>query len=148
MEDVAVVRDLRLYLDGLACFNQGAHFECHEHLEDLWLRNRSELRPFFQGLIQLAAAFVHLERGRHVGFVALLKAAETRLAPFAPATLGVDVAHLLLETAACRIHAEGLEPHRLVDFDRSRMVRLRYTAPTVEEFWPHRGGSSVFQLRP
>jgi hypothetical protein len=145
MNRAAAAGDFRLYLDGLACFDEGAFFECHELLEEVWLRDASALRPFFQGLIQLAAAFVHLQRGRHVGLVALLRAAEERLRPFAPATLGVDVAHLLLETTACRIHAESLEPHRLADFDPSLMVRLRFTPPTMEEFWHHRGGSSALQ---
>jgi predicted metal-dependent hydrolase len=132
-------RDRALYLEGLDAFEAGRYFESHEHLEDLWLRNRSELRPFLQGLIQLAAAFVHLDAGRHRPTIALLNAAEARLAPFEPAALGVDVAHLLVATRAARVHAEDLGPQRLTEFDRARRVSLRRHPLAPEEFFPHRG---------
>ena len=103
------------------------------------LRNRSELRPFFQGLIQLAAAFHHLAGGRFVGAMALFQAGAARLAPFAPVTLGLDVARLLLETEACRVHAGSLGPHRLDAFDWTLRARAGVEPPTPEAFWPHRG---------
>jgi hypothetical protein len=132
-------RDRALYLAGLAAFERGDYYASHDLLEDLWLRNRSELRPFFQGLIQLAAAFHHLAGGRYVGAMALFRAGAARLAPFAPVTLGLDVARLLLETEACRVHAEGLGPHRLDAFDWTLRARAGVEPPTPTAFWPHRG---------
>lgn len=131
--------DRLLYLRGLACFNARAFFESHDLLEDLWLRNRSALRPYFQGLIQLAAAFHHVTHGRYAGAVGLFRAAAERLAPFSPSTLGLEVAPLLLAIAACRRHAEDLGPERLRAFDPALMPRLVYRAPTPEEFAPHVG---------
>lgn len=135
----AVEADRALYLDGLAALAMGAYYESHEALEDLWLRNRSEVRPFLQGLIQLAAGFWHLERGRHTPALALFRAGTARLRPFAPVTLGLDVARLLLETEACRVHAEELGPHRHGEFDWTLRVRPRVEPPSLEAFWPHRG---------
>lgn len=134
-----VAHDRALYLSALACFNQGAYFECHDRLEDLWLRNRSPLRPFFQGLIQLAAAFHHVDQGRYTGAVGLFKAAGERLGPFAPVTLGLDVAPLLLAIAGCRRHAESLGPDGFSRFDRALIPRLAYQAPPLEVFAPHAG---------
>lgn len=53
------------YLAFFDCFNAGRYFEAHEVLEPLWLavRGRAEAR-FYQGLIQLAGAFVHWQQGR------------------------------------------------------------------------------------
>lgn len=76
-------------------FNRGWYFEAHETLEELWLVAPEPDRTFLQGIIQLAAAFVHLARGERTGFVRLLDAAEGRLRPFAPERRGVDVARLL-----------------------------------------------------
>jgi predicted metal-dependent hydrolase len=64
------------YLQYFECFNQGRYFQAHEVLEDLWLAERgTERADFFKALIQLAGAFVHLEKGRLSPALALLKLA-------------------------------------------------------------------------
>lgn len=131
--------DRALYGAGLEAFAGGAYYESHAFWEDLWLRNRSEARPFLQGLIQAGAALYHLEGGRRRPAVALLAAAEARLSAFAPAMLGLEVTPLLLALAACRRHAEG---HPLAVSgrlpDALRPV-LRYELPSQEAFAPHAG---------
>ena len=53
------------YLGYFDCFNRGLFFEAHEVLEDLWLLDRKGAEGnFYKGLIQLAGAFVHLQKGR------------------------------------------------------------------------------------
>lgn len=131
--------DRGLYLRSLERFDARAFHESHDLLEDLWLRCRSPLRPYFQGLIQLAAAFHLLERGRYAGALALWRAAEARLAPFSPSVLGLELAPLLLAIGACRRHAEDLGPERLAEFDQALIPRLRYRPPTDPEFAPHAG---------
>ncbi len=69
----------QLYLDGVACFNAGRYFEVHELLEPLYLRTTGSMRRFLQGLIQAAAAFFHIERGRTKPGLILLRAAIGRL---------------------------------------------------------------------
>ena len=44
----------------LRLFNQQAYYEAHDVLEVLWLQNRD--CPLLKGLIQLAGAFVHLQK--------------------------------------------------------------------------------------
>ena len=44
-------------------WNQRRYYEAHDVLEQLWLKEKnSETRRFFQGLIQAAGAFVHLQK--------------------------------------------------------------------------------------
>ena len=53
----------RHYLGYFACFNRQLYYEAHDVLEELWLplRGRPEAR-FYQGLIQVAGGFVHLQK--------------------------------------------------------------------------------------
>src|SRR5262249_26033089 len=53
------------YLGYFECFNQQLFYEAHDVLEELWLGHRGQANDlFFKGLIQLAGAFVHLQKGR------------------------------------------------------------------------------------
>ncbi len=52
----------RRYLGYFACFNDGRYYDAHDVLENLWLENDSPDGAFFKGLIQLAGAFVHLQK--------------------------------------------------------------------------------------
>jgi predicted metal-dependent hydrolase len=64
------------YIQYFELFNQGRYFEAHEALEVLWLAERGKERAdFFKALIQLAGAFVHMEKGRLSPAAALFKLA-------------------------------------------------------------------------
>lgn len=44
------------------CFNSQQYYEAHDVLEHLWLKERDDNYEFFKGLIQIAGAFVHLQK--------------------------------------------------------------------------------------
>jgi predicted metal-dependent hydrolase len=68
------------YLGYFACFNRGRFFEAHDVLEELWLpARRGPNGDFYKGLIQLAGAFVHLEKNRLLPSAALFRLARTNL---------------------------------------------------------------------
>ena len=53
------------YLGYFECFNGGQFYESHDVLEALWLTSRQGPNDgFYKGLIQLAGAFVHLQKHR------------------------------------------------------------------------------------
>ena len=54
----------------IARFDRREFWLAHEELEGLWLADRQD---FFKGLIQFAAAFVHIERGNWRGARRLLR---------------------------------------------------------------------------
>ena len=78
-------------LRGVALFNDGRFWDAHEAWEALWLAASGEEKQFLQGLIQLAAAYHHVQRGTSPrGAVRLFDAALRRLAPFPPEHDGID----------------------------------------------------------
>jgi len=50
------------YRGFFACFNEQRYYEAHDVLEHLWLGGRDENHLFFKGLIQVAGAYVHLQK--------------------------------------------------------------------------------------
>ncbi|HEX8311818.1 MAG TPA: DUF309 domain-containing protein [Chthoniobacteraceae bacterium] len=50
------------YQGYFTCFNEQRYYEAHDVLEHLWLQGRDENYAFFKGLIQVAGAFVHLQK--------------------------------------------------------------------------------------
>jgi predicted metal-dependent hydrolase len=85
---------------GLVLFDFGLFFACHEHFERLWREAPAGPRSFYKGLVQLAAAFYHHEKGNRRGAAALLARAVRHLVAYRPAYLGLDVDTLLPQLAA------------------------------------------------
>jgi predicted metal-dependent hydrolase/predicted DCC family thiol-disulfide oxidoreductase YuxK len=68
------------YLGYFDCFNRQLFYEAHDVLEDLWLPDRrGQNGDFYKGLIQLAGAFVHLQKNRLRPAAALFKLAQANL---------------------------------------------------------------------
>lgn len=71
------------YLGYFECFNQQLYYEAHDVLEELWLPQRKlEGGSFYKGLIQLAGAFVHLQKNRLQPAAALFKLSRSNLEKF------------------------------------------------------------------
>jgi predicted metal-dependent hydrolase len=83
---------------GLEAYDRGDVFLAHELLEPAWMgtRDLSE-RELIQGVIKLAAAFVHAARGNPAGVAKNLRGARDRLehAGGAAGRAGIDVEALL-----------------------------------------------------
>jgi predicted metal-dependent hydrolase len=65
--------------DGLRLYEAGEFFAAHESWELVWLRTSQPEKGFLQGLIQVTAAFHHVQRGNPKGTRLLLQAALMRL---------------------------------------------------------------------
>ena len=76
----------------LQCFNSGRYFEAHDVLEQTWLpaRGGNEAR-FYQGLIQVAGAFVHLQKRRWQPALSLLRLARVKLRAYPTWHQGLDL---------------------------------------------------------
>ena len=118
------------YTGYFACFNAQRYYEAHDVLEHLWLRERDPNHAFFKGLIQVAGAFVHLQKqaarpehpkdGRRLHpAVRLFRLALANLQAYRPRHLRLDVDALcrLCETltstiAASNFHQNPWRPER------------------------------------
>jgi len=65
--------------EGLRLYDAGEFFIAHEAWESVWLGLPEPEKTFLQGLIQVTAAFHHLERDNRLGTILLLQAALRRL---------------------------------------------------------------------
>jgi len=111
-------------LQGIAEFNRGEYFECHETLEAMWIEETDPLRYLYQGILQIGVGFYHLQRRNHRGAVALLQRGIRLLQPFVKGCLGVDVARLIREAEYCRDLLLALGPDRLHEFDTSLIPQV------------------------
>lgn len=86
----------RHYLGFFHCFNKQLFFEAHEVLEELWLPQRGGPNDlFYKGLIQLAGAFVHVQKGRRQPALSLLGLARQNLKRFPKIYEGLDLSVVL-----------------------------------------------------
>jgi predicted metal-dependent hydrolase len=84
------------YLAFFECFNRGLYFEAHEVLETIWLPQRGLPNGlFYKGLIQLAGAFVHLQKQRLGPAAALFKLTQKNLSQYPTSHEQLDLQALL-----------------------------------------------------
>src|SRR5262249_49773318 len=122
--------ELSLRLDELYAalheFNDGYFFESHETLEDLWMVTPLPERTLFQGIIQLAAAFVHVARGEYAGTFKLLDAAQEKLQELAPTALGIDTAALLSDIERAEVELRDAGEQSISAWDLRRAPRVTF----------------------
>jgi predicted metal-dependent hydrolase len=101
--------------EGLAAYDRGDYFEAHELLEPAWMGTGDLAeRALLQGLIKLAAAYVHSVRGNPPGIARNLEGARTRLAEAREDgrhTAGLDLDELLGDIDA-RLAQLAADPDR------------------------------------
>ncbi|HXG59644.1 MAG TPA: DUF309 domain-containing protein [Thermoanaerobaculia bacterium] len=90
------------FLEGVERFNRQRFWDAHEAWEELWLAAGSDLVRFLQGLIQLAAAYHHVQRGTLSGAARLFDAALEKLAAFPPVYCGIDRSNAVAAAARHR----------------------------------------------
>ena len=98
------------YLGYFECFNRQLFYEAHEVLEQLWLpQRRGADGAFYKGLIQLAGAFVHLQKGRPQPAAALLHLAQDNLRRYPPIHHHLDLSIALVLITEWRGKVESAE---------------------------------------
>jgi predicted metal-dependent hydrolase len=84
------------YLGYFECFNRQLYYEAHDVLEELWLPARPGVNgDFYKGLIQLAGAFVHLQKDRLKPAAALFRLAAANLRKYPARHEGLDLPGIL-----------------------------------------------------
>jgi len=121
------------YLKGIELHNAGQHWQAHEMWEEMWISEEGEYKLFYQGLIQITAAFHHYGHSNWSGMRKLLKDGMAKLERFRPFAQGVDVDALL----------EELRPWRLLVLARTgnaeTVTRVPDAVPRLELRSPDEG---------
>ncbi|MBC8095082.1 MAG: DUF309 domain-containing protein [Akkermansiaceae bacterium] len=116
------------YLGYFECFNRQLFFEAHDVLEELWLADRTGPNySFYKGLIQLAGAFVHLQKNRLRPSAALFKLAQANLLKY-PAIherLEVEKVLRLIEEWLGLLEGKGFEVNPLSPGTEPRLSLLK-----------------------
>lgn len=115
MENPAGISDLaadpRLH-EAVDQFNQGDWYASHDGFEALWHETLEPDRTVLQGILQIAVAHLHRERGNLRGATVLLGEGLGRLSPCGDRAIGFDLA--LLRTNSARF-LEALQQQRSLD---------------------------------
>jgi predicted metal-dependent hydrolase len=93
-------------------FNQGDWYASHDGFEALWHETLEPERTVLQGILQIAVAHLHRERGNLRGATVLLGEGLGRLSLSGDGALGFDLA--LLRTNSARF-LEALQQQRPLD---------------------------------
>lgn len=79
------------FWQGVAEFNQGQYYACHDTLEALWMEAADPPKSLYQGFLQVAVACYHLGNKNWQGAVILLGEGISRLQTYEPEFAGLDV---------------------------------------------------------
>ncbi len=88
--------------EGLDRFNRRAFFDAHESLEAAWRAEPGKVRDLYHGILQLAVAWHHVERGSHSGALHSLARAQHWLAGFPGECHGLNVDAIRAQVEALR----------------------------------------------
>jgi predicted metal-dependent hydrolase len=91
-------------LKGIEEFNKGEFYECHEYLEEAWMREPRRVRFLYQGILQVGVGFYHLGNGNWRGATGLLRRGAARL----------------------KEKLEELGPGKVGEFDRSQIPKIQF----------------------
>ncbi len=111
---------------GIDLFNQGRYFDAHEELELAWKEDAGPGRDLYRAILQIAVAYLQIERDNYRGAMKMFLRVQQWLAPLPPTCRGVDVADL--RRNAERVYTTLLElgEARLGELDHTLFQPVRY----------------------
>jgi len=110
---------------GIEAFNRGEYFEAHEHLEDVWKEDPAPGRSFYRALIQIAVAYLQIERSNYRGAYKMLLRSRQWFHGLPEVCRGVDVRSLKNDSEAVYRELMHLGPEGIADYDISLLSPVR-----------------------
>lgn len=86
------------FWQGVAQFNSGDYYTCHDTLEALWMDATEPQKTFYQGILQIAVGLYHLSNYNWRGAVILLGEGTNRLGYYQPDYAEINVENLIAES--------------------------------------------------
>jgi len=118
----------KLYLDGIALFNDHEFFEAHEVWEDIWHEAYGTKFEFYQGMIQCAVALEHYARSNPRGVVSLYDSYRRHFKDVPDVFMGLNVKGFLAQMReALRpvLDADPLPARGAITLDLSTAPRIQ-----------------------
>lgn len=115
-----------LAISGIELFNAGEFFEAHEALELAWRDEPGPVRELYRGILQIAVAYLHIERGNYPGAVKMFIRSRTWLVPFPAACRGIDLLHFRQDYGRVEALLHEVGPRGLDRIDRSLFKPIHY----------------------
>lgn len=125
------------YLGYFKCFNEGYYYEAHDVLEELWLGDRQGPNySFYKGLIQLAGAFVHLQKNRLKPSFALFNLAKANLLKYPALHEDLDLATVLslISEWSCDLEKNGFLTNPYLTKPAPKLELMPHTSPSKGTF--------------
>jgi predicted metal-dependent hydrolase len=119
--------------EGIERFNRKAFFDAHESLETGWRAESGRVRDLYHGILQLAVAWHHVERGSRAGALRSLARAQHWLTNLPDECHGLDVEAIRTQVEALRTEIVGRGADGLAGVDRSlhRPIHLEHEHPAT-----------------
>jgi hypothetical protein len=115
-----------LALKGLEEFNRGEYFEAHESLEDAWNEDQSVGRDLYRAILQVAVAYLQIERGNYNGAVKMFFRMRQWIDPLPATCRGVDIARLRADAEQVRLALMAYGPDKILELDQSLFKPVIY----------------------
>ena len=125
----------KLYLDGIALFNEHEFFEAHEVWEDIWHEAYGTKFEFYQGMIQCAVALEHYARSNPRGVVSLYDSYRRHFKDVPDVFMGLNVRAFLEQmrrTLRPVLDADPLPPRGAITLDLSTTPRIELSYDPFE----------------
>lgn len=116
-----------LALEGLALFNAGEFYKCHDALEEAWNQDQGPGRNMYKGILQVAVAYFQIQRGNYNGGIKLLLRMRQWLEPLPDVCRGINIKQLQADAMAVYEALQTLGPERIAEFDETLFKPVQYT---------------------
>ncbi|MEB3268071.1 MAG: DUF309 domain-containing protein [Leptolyngbya sp.] len=103
------------FWEGVAQFNRGDFYACHDTLEAIWMVAPTPEKSFYQGILQLAVGLYHLGNHNWRGAAILLGEGSRRLEAYEPDFQGIHVSDLLDRAELWLQTLQSLGPDRVAE---------------------------------
>lgn len=114
--------------EGIALFNQGEYYKCHDALEEAWKQDQSPARELYRGILQVGIAYHQIQRGNYRGAIKMLLRLRQWLGPLPPVCRGVNIVKLRQNAAEVQAILTELGPERVGEFDTAVIQPIEYTS--------------------
>jgi hypothetical protein len=113
-------------LHGLRAFDEGRYFEAHEHLEDAWNADGGAARELYRAVLQVAVAYLQIERRNYRGSIKMFLRARQWLDPLPDRCRGINIARLRADAEQVHQRVAALGAEHIDQFELDSLPPLEY----------------------